>query len=421
MRQKIRLAPFVVCWLLAAQIGAARSEDWTGWRGPTRQGNSTEKGLPTRWGAKENVAWKTAIPGEGWSSSIVTGDRVFVTATTEDGASCHLICLDRKTGAIAWDKEVLRQKPDTKHERNSHATPTPVTDGERVYVVFSSGGIVAVSLEGEVLWKNQDNHFRGVHGCGASPILSDDLLIFPFDTTSDGPNKALGHTEPWERSFILALDKMTGKERWKASRGRSRVSHSSPQILKNDKRLVLVSAAGDVVQGHDLETGKRLWSASSKGEGVVPSAVTVGGLIFTGSGFGDSAICEVRPGAEGNAEVVWRVKKAVPMVSSFLYVNGYLFTVNENGIAQCLKADSGEVKWQERLGGSYYASPVYADGKIYFLSEQGETVVIAAEPRFKVTARNSLRETCRASLAVSNKHLFIRSEKHLYCIGRPAK
>jgi outer membrane protein assembly factor BamB len=398
----------------------AIADDWPGWRGPSRQGVSAETGLPLHWSATENVAWKTVLPGEGWSSPIVWGERVFVTTATDGGASCHVLAFDRASGRPLWDTEVFRQGRDAKNEKNSDATATPATDGRRVYAVFP-GGIAAVDLDGTVAWTNRDHPFHGVHGCGASPLLYQDMLIFPFGTTSPGPGHKVGHTVPWDESYILALDKTCGKERWRAGRGPSRVAHVTPQVITSYGGDQLISAAGDAVQGTDPLTGKLFWTLTYSGEGVVPSVVVGGGLVFVASGFGAPALHAVRPGGRDGspAAVVWEVRKAVPMVPSFVYLNDRLYAITEAGVAQCLDARTGRALWQERLPGSYFASPVAAEGRIYFLSESGESVVVEAADTFRTLARNPLAGPCRASVAVSDRHLFIRTKDHLVCIGPP--
>jgi len=434
LANKLPAALLIICLVLVCLLAGSHArtsgnslsnvEDWPGWRGPTRQGVSSETAIPTKWSETENVAWKTAIPGLGWSSPIVYGDGVFVTSATDGGASCRVIRVDRRTGKIKWDKEVFRQIPGNRQEHNSYATPTPVTDGRRVYAAFYDGGIAAVSFDGRIAWVNREHKYYSVHGSGASPILHDDLLIFPYDTTSDGEDKAVGHTKPWDQSFILALDKNTGKLRWKAKRGLSRVAHVTPQVMNVEGQPQLVSGAGDVVQAFDLKTGGLLWQARSVGEGVVPSVVIGDGMIFTASGFGDPAIRAVRPGGRGDVtqtNIAWEIKKAVPMVPSFVYVNGLLFTISEGGVAQCIKATTGETIWQQRIGGKHYASPIYADGKIYFLSEEGESTIIKAGPQFEIVASNRLNESCQASYAVSRGQLFIRTRENLYCIGAAAQ
>jgi outer membrane protein assembly factor BamB len=398
--------------------------NWPQFRGPTGQGTSTESALPAQWTRTENVAWTAEIPGEGWSSPIVWGDRVFVTAALDQGVSCHLICLDRRDGRVLWDKEVLRQ--DTagrKESRNTYATPTPATDGKRVYTVFFDGSFVAVDFEGREVWANREFKFYGQHGLGSSPILWEDLLIMARDGSSDGENKLLGWQQPWDKSHILALDKGTGQKRWQTGRGLSRISHSVPVIWREDGgRTWLLSAAGDVVQGFDPRTGERIWTSSTKGEGVVPSVAVGEGLVFSASGFaGPEGIRAFRIAGQGDlrtANQVWEQRKGMPHVPSLLYVKPHVYSVSDAGLAMCLKGGTGEIVWQQRLGGNFSASPVYGDGKVYFLSDTGETSVIEAGPEFKLLARNPLNEKCQASMAVSEGRLFIRSEKRLFCIGK---
>ncbi len=424
MRVINRTAALMLCWLTvfsAVGLQTSTAENWPGFRGPTRQGISNEKGLPTQWSESSNIVWKTPIPGDGWSSPIVFDDHVFVTTATEEGASYRLLCLDRKTGAILWDKEILRQKPGHKQGFNSYASSTPVTDGKNVYIVAFDGSIAAVSTEGDTVWMYRDFEYFSEHGLGVSPILYKDLLIVAFDPSSSGPDPKLGWQKPWDKAVILALDKNTGKVRWEGKRGMSRIAHVSPQILSYNRKDQLISSAGDAIQGFDLATGERIWTVSSPGEGVVPSVVVGEDLIFTASGFGASAIRVVRAGGKGDVtetHIAWESPDDVPKIPSMLYVKPYLYLVTEAGVAKCLKAATGEVIWRERLDGRYSASPVWADGKIYFLSEKGTTTVITDGAEFKVLAENELNETCKASPAISQGNIFIRSEKNIYCIGR---
>jgi outer membrane protein assembly factor BamB len=276
-------------------------------------------------------------------------------------------------------------------------------------------------MEGTIAWVNRDFEFYSEHGLAVSPILYGDLLIVAFDGSSSGPDEKLGWQKPWDQAVILALDKNTGKVRWKGRRGASRIAHVTPQILSENGRDQLISSAGDVVQGFDLKTGQRIWTVSTPGEGVVPSVVIGEGLIFSTSGFGEPTIRATRTGGKGDVtgtHIVWESADDVPKIPSMLYVRPFLFLVTESGVAKCLKAATGEVVWRERLGGRYSASPIWADGRIYFLSEKGRTTVIEAGPEFKVIAQNELGEKCCASPAVSQKHIFIRSEHNIYCIGR---
>ncbi len=396
------------------------AENWPCFRGPTRQGISNEKDVPLEWSQTSNILWKRPIPGQGWSSPIVFDDRVFVTTATDAGASFRLLCLDRLTGTVLWGKQVLRQKPGHKQNFNSYASCTPVTDGQRVYVLAFDGTLAAVSMEGSVIWSHREFEYYSEHGLGVSPILYRDLLIVPFDGSSSGPDRKLGWQKPWDQAVILALDKNTGEVRWRGRRGSSRIAHITPQVLSENGRDQLVSSAGDVVQGFDLKTGERIWTVSSPGEGVVPSVVIGDGLIFTTSGFGQSTIRAVRTSGKGDVtktHIAWESKDDVSKIPSMLYVRPFLFLITETGVAKCLRAATGEVLWRERLEGRYSASPVWAEGRLYFLSEKGKTTVIQAGGEFKVLAENELNEKCCASPAVSQKHIFIRSENNLYCIG----
>jgi outer membrane protein assembly factor BamB len=411
------LTPLLAALCLVPSVVLA--ENWPGFRGPSRQGISTERDLPLEWSATEHVAWKTPIPGAGWSSPIVWDDRVFVTTTTDEGAGCHVLCLDATTGRILWDKEVFRQIPSRKEGKNSYASSTPVTDGERVYAVFADGSLVALDFEGNVVWTNRDHTYYSKHGLGASPILYEDLLIMPFDGSSDGANLQIGWKIPWDRAFLLALDKHTGEVRWKGTRGKSRIAHVTPNVLEANGQTQIVSGAGDAIQGFDPETGERIWTVYSQGEGVTPSIVIGDGLIFTCSGFEKPTIRVVRPGGRGDVtetHIAWEQTESVPSLSSLLYVEPYVYSITDKGVATCYEAATGDVVWQGRIGGNHSASPVYADGKIYFLSEQGETTIIEAGPEFKIVARNNIGEKCQASIAVSQGRLFIRSDKNLYCI-----
>lgn len=402
-------------------FNSALAENWPCFRGPTRQGMSQEKNVPIEWSQTSNVVWKSPIPGEGWSSPIVFDDSVFVTAATDGGASFRLLCLDRLTGTVLWDKQVLRQKPGHKQKLNSYASSTPVTDGQNIYVLAFDGTLAAVSMQGRVIWSHREFEYYSEHGLAVSPILYRDLLIVPFDGSSSGPDRKLGWQKPWDQAVILALDKNTGKVQWRARRGFSRIAHITPQVLSENSYDQLVSSAGDVVQGFDLKTGERIWTVSSLGEGVVPSVVIGDGLIFTTSGFGESALRAIRTGGKGDVtgtHIAWESTEDVPKVPSMLYVEPFLFLVTESGVAKCLRAATGVVLWRQRLEGRYSASPIWADGRVYFLSEQGKTTVIQAGGEFKVLAENELEEKCGASPAVSQKHIFIRSENNLYCIGR---
>jgi outer membrane protein assembly factor BamB len=332
-----------------------------------------------------------------------------------------VISLDRRSGQVLWNRETFRQVPRHKQSRNTFATPTPATDGERVYACFGDGSFAALTFSGELVWTNRDYLFYGEHGLGTSPILHRGLLIMARDGSSEGEDKKLGWQKPWDESFVLALDTHTGKQRWKGRRGLSRISHGVPNIWEHDGKTEVVTEAGDVLQGFDFQTGERLWSSEVIGEGKVPSVVIGDGLAFTSGGWGGKeTIKAFRLGDRGDLKeknLVWEQKKDMPKVPSMLYVKPYLFVVTDGGAASCLKAETGEQLWRERVGSSFSASPVSANGRIYFLADNGETTVIEAGPEFKVLARNSLGERVQASMAISQGNFFIRTVTNLYCIG----
>ncbi len=241
-----------VFWALIAVCTALSpcfAENWPGFRGPTGQGISQEKNLPLTWNLHENLAWRTAIPGTGWSSPIVWEDRVFLTSTTSEGTSCHLLCLDAANGRIAWDKELFHQAQSRKLAENSHATPTPVTDGKLVYAAFNGGRLVAVDFQGHIAWQWRDEQFVSKHGLAASPILFRDKLIMPFDGNGPADINNIGYLSAWDGAFIVALDKRTGQEKWRAKRGLSRQAHVTPMVIEVNGRPQLISGMATWYRG----------------------------------------------------------------------------------------------------------------------------------------------------------------------------
>lgn len=415
MDSLVRLASLFICLLTACQF--AHAENWTRFRGPNGQGVSSETNLPVKWSAEDNIVWKTSIPGHGWSSPIVFDNWLFLTTSMDEGVSCRVICVNREDGKLVWNKEVHRQKTGPMRKQNSYATPTPVTDGKNVYAVFYDGTVVAVDFAGNIVWKNNEVDFFSLHGLGASPILVDDQLIMPFDGSSREESK-VGWKEPWENALVLALDTKDGSVKWKGLRGESRVGHVTPILVNNGSQVV--SAGGDRVQGFDAKSGERIWSIYSQGEGVTPSPVVGNGMIYTSSGFEAPTLRAIKLGGEGDVtetHIAWEQKRGVAALPSLLYVEPHLYSITRDDILHCLDANTGEIVWRERLEGKHWASPVYADGRIYILSEEGVTLVLEPGAEYSEITRNELGETCYASMAVSDGRFYIRSDKHLYCIG----
>ena len=415
------------CVFTYMTVSAQDQENWARFRGPGGQGISMATGLPERWNAGENIAWKTFIPGEGWSSPVVWNDHVFITAATDDGQSCHVTAIDRNTGKILWDKIVFTQKPQQLgHPMNSHATSTPVTDGKTVFAVFRSGSIVALDFDGNILWINSELEFYSQHGMGTSPVLYGDLLLLAVDQSNREEPKGLGWQQAWDKGYLLALDKNTGKERWRGMRGMSRLAHATPVIMQVNGKDQIISPAGDVIQGFDPSDGQLIWTVISKGEPCVPSPAFGDGLIYSTPSATDP-ILAVRPDGQGDCtatHIVWEQKRNSPMISSFLYVRPCLYTCSDGGNFSCFNAATGELFWQLRLrSGALNPSPVYADGKIYVLSEQGTTIVLkpSDDPQktAEIIATNELDgEITRASMAVAGKQLIIRTANQVWCIGK---
>lgn len=422
----IRPVLFAILFTVAAS--SVRAEDWPGFRGPTGQGISSEKNLPVSWDAKKNIAWRTEVAGEGWSSPIVSGGRVFLTATRDGGASCRVISINAEDGKLLWDVEVFIQSPGRKEKRNSHSTPTPVTDGKAVYAFFSAGGAVALDFDGKVLWKNTDLQFYSRHGLGSSPILHKDLLIMPWDhSTLDMSQERLGWQIPWDKSYVLALDKNTGKERYKAQRGQSRIAHMTPRIVEVDGKPQLVSAAGDFIQAFDPDTGVKIWEVESNGEGTTPSPVFGNGVVYASSGFPTpignrtfrTTIRAFKLGGSGNMtqqNLLWEQKTVVTTIPSLLLADNFLYCLSENGAMTAMNLADGQILWKDQFKGKYGASPVYADGKIYITNDEGNTTVLSAGREPKEIAFNELNEKTQASLAIANGRIFIRTDKAVWCI-----
>jgi len=399
---------------------AQEPEQWSMHRGPNGQGISTAAGLPTQWSDTENIAWKTPIPGEGWSSPVIWNDHIFLTSATDGGRECRVIAVDRKTGTILWNKIVFTQELKQRHDRNSRATPTPVTDGQRVYAVFASGHFAALDFEGNIVWTNTELNFSSQHGFGASPMIYGDLLITAVNPSSGNA----GFQALWDQSFLWALDTSTGKERWRGTRTMSKIAHSTPVVIQVDEKDQILSMAGGVIQGFEPATGELIWTVRHHGEPAVPIPAIGEGMIFTSTRYTEP-ILGIKTDGKGDVtdtHVVWQQRRNSPMVASFLYVHSVLYAAPESGTFTALDPANGNILWERRLrGGRPDSSPIFADGKIYITTHEGVTTVLRpnANPRTpaEVVAVNDIGETVQATLAISGKQLFLRTDKELWCIG----
>jgi outer membrane protein assembly factor BamB len=395
------------------------ASDWPQFRGPDGQGHSTSQNVPLTWSESENIAWKVPVAGSGWSSPSIAAEQIWLTTAVDEGHSLRAIALDRKTGRTLHDVEVFHvDNPGGIHANNSHASPTPVIDGDRVYVHFGAHGTACLSTSGKVVWKTQELKYNHQHGPGGSPVVWEDLLI----VSCDGGDV----------QYVAALDTATGAIRWKRARahisqerrtGKLEVpmAYCTPLVLEIDGQPQLVSLGSDAVVAHDPRTGDEIWWFTFSGYSNVSKPVYDRGMLYFASGFGKPVFYCIRAGGRGDltaTATVWSATKsaAIPLDVSPLVVDGELLTITDSGIGVCYNAASGKVHWQERLSSKFWASPVSAGGRIYCLDEGGTTTVLAAGPTFQVLATNKLDGPAQASPAIVDGAIFLRTATHLYRI-----
>jgi len=394
----------IVSFFLSIQ---ALAEDWPEFRGPTGQGISDERGLPLTWSESKNVKWKTAIPGKGWSSPAILGDRIWLTTATDDGKSLRAICVDRNSGAITQNIEVFRIKNlGPMSPKNSLASPTPVLDGDRVYLHFGAHGTACLTQTGEIVWKTRLEYDNGQHGPGGSPVLYENLLIVSCDGL--------------DIQYVVALDKLTGKTKWKKMR-QGYQAYTTPLVVRTPAGDQVISPGALRAIAYEPRTGKEIWNVRyGDGFSNVPRPVYGNGLVYICTGFQEPSMLAVRIDGRGDvtkSHVAWTLKRGVPLTPSPLLLGDELYMMNDGGIASCVDAKTGTELWRARINGNFSASPIYADGRIYFLSEEGLTVVIAPGRKFQALATNQLDGETLASMAVSGGSIFIRSRTHLYRLG----
>jgi outer membrane protein assembly factor BamB len=431
----------------APEAEASGSANWAQWRGPDSQGVSTERNLPTEWSETKNVLWKTALPGRGFSQPIIREKKVFLTTAIEGGPAPethkppkHMIgdkefthpdwtgvnllhtfkvlCLDRDTGKILWEKTAYEGAVyDYRHRRGNYAAPTPVTDGQYVYAYFGSEGFYCYDADGRLIWKKHLGKIGTMGmGVGTSPVLYENLLILVCDQEFDAKD-----------SFMTALDKKTGREVWRIARP-VQASWATPVIVKTAERAELVTSGNEFLISYDPATGKELWRATGLKSHAIATPVVGHGLVILSSGYPSKVITAIRLGGSGNLDgtdkIAWRYNKGTSYVPSPILYGDYLYLMSDAGILTCLNARTGEIVYE---GGRvpvatkfYGASPVAFDGKLLLTSDDGETFVIKAGPKHKVLGTNSIGEPCRTSMAIADGKLFIRGEKHLFCISNKA-
>jgi outer membrane protein assembly factor BamB len=390
------------------------AEEWPGWRGPRGDGTSLETGIPLHWSRTDNIFWKGPVPGTGHSSPVIWADRIFITTCIEERQERWLLCLRRTDGKLLWQQEVLQAPLESKHNLNSFASATPVTDGHFVWVSFLQTPrmeVVCYDLDGKEVWRKSPGEFHSIHGFCSSPVLYNDLLILNGDQDAE--------------AWLVALDKNTGAERWRTDRPNRTRSYCVPLIVEAGGKKQLVLTGSKCVASYDPDTGKPIWILDGPTEQFVSSMVYADDTFLLTAGFPTYHLMGIRPDGKGNithTHVRWHVERdrqARDYVPSPIVDGEYFFYVGDEGMAGCHRARTGERLWTHRLGAHHSASPVSAGGYLYFLDDDGSTYVLKAGPKFELVSRNDLGEECRASPAIAHGEIFIRALHHLYCILQP--
>lgn len=414
--------------LLFSSLFFAADDVWPQFRGPEGNGHALARDLPLTWSEKQNVVWKTPIHDRGWSSPIIYGNQIWLTTATNDGRALYVLCVERNTGRILLDKKLFDvATPQYAHPFNSYASPTPVIEAGRVYVTFGSPGTACLDTRTfKVLWERRDfecNHFRGA---GSSPVLFRDLLLLHFDGS--------------DHQFVAALDKHTGKTVWQTKRsidfqdldpqgkpaadGDYRKAFATPHVAQLNGRWEMISLGSKAAYSYDPFTGRELWRVEERAQHSASTRPVIGhGMIFYPTGFATGQLFAVRIGGSGlltDTHVAWKLRRGVSNKPSLLLVNDLIYIINDVGIASCVEARTGNPVWQKRIGGEFSASPVYADGKIWFFSEDGKTTVISVGRNFELLAENQLDDGFMASPAIVGQAFYLRTRTHLYRIEKKA-
>ncbi len=426
---------FIVCCAAALLTSAASAQEWTRFRGPNGSGESEASTIPAKW-SEADFNWKVELPGRGHSSPVLWGDKIFLTTADANSGDWYLLCLSASDGHTLW-KRAFPWSNYHIHDQNSFATSTPAVDGQRVYVASATPEqymLRAVTLEGKDAWQAEFGSFASQHGFASSPIVYDDLVIIGDEQDGphpDRPSPRRGSGAPAAandpafdgKSFLVALDRATGKERWRRPRISTVVTYATPCVYQAEGHApeLIFDSQSHGISGIDPATGRVNWELPLFDRRAVGSPIVVGDLVLgaCGVGSGNNTLFAVHPGdSEHKAEVAYKVDKAsAAYVPTPVAKGNLVFICNDKGIFTCLDGSSGKVKWRERVGGNFSSSPVRAGDRIYSVSADGEVIVLAASDKYELLARNPLNETCRSTPAIAGGRMYVRTESHLYSIG----
>jgi outer membrane protein assembly factor BamB len=386
-------------------VGAERQ--WPRLRGPDGQGTTFDTKLPLHWGPSENIVWKADITGRGNSSPVIWDDRILITTAAADGRERKIVCYSRNDGRLLWQYAAPNATAkESLYTKNTFASSTAVTDGQRVIAFFGNGGLVCVDLEGRPQWHADLGLFPTMHGPGTSPVLyNDEVICIQYQSRG--------------KSLFAAFDKRTGAKLWQHD-CENAMCWSTPVVLRVGDHDQLVYNGSNYIAGYEPETGKELWRVAGTSHEAIPTVVVGGGLLFSASGRNGPTM-GIRPGGQGDVtgtHVVWRNLRGGPHVPSPLYHDGRVYIVNDTGIATCLDASDGRTIWQHRLRGRFSMSPIEAEGRILVTTEEGHSTIFKAGDTFQVIAENDLGEPTLATPALLGGRLYFRSAAHLWCVGR---
>jgi outer membrane protein assembly factor BamB len=403
-------APRQEAGVLMIPVEGEGARYWTRWRGPSGQGVVTGSGYPDTWSSTQNVLWKKPVPGLGNSSPIVWGDKIFVTTAHDNGRRLSLLAYKRSDGSLLWETFAPQGRTNSTHDKNGHASATPVTDGERVYVSFGVRGLMAFDLTGKVVWQQELGSMDAYHGTAGSPLLYKDRIILYQDQYSD--------------SFVAAFDARTGKQVWRTRRD-ANVGWGTPIAIRAGNRDEIIVHSQQRVTAYDPTAGRELWRCNGNLYEVIPTPVVGHGMLFCSSGRAGPTLA-IRPGGQGDvtrSHLVWSSPRGSPFVPSPILYGDYLYMVNDMAaVVTSFEAMTGRTMWQGRLGTArregFSASPVALDGKLFFTNDDGETFVLRAGPKFELLHVNNIGEGTLASPALVDGRWYIRTERHLVAIGK---
>ena len=404
-RRMFRFLPLVVFpFLLAA--------DWPGWRGPNGNGVAPEKNIPEKWSAADSIRWKAPLLGVGVGTPVVIGDRVFVTAS--DGRQndrLHVLCFNADTGKQLWHTKFFGSAiPESEYGSGGMAAPSPTSDGKHLFALFGTADLVCLDFDGKPIWIRSlgDEHgaFRNRWGMSSSPLIVGDTVVVQVDH--------------WGQSYLLAVETKTGKTRWKTNRD-ANVNWTSPVLANVKGKQQIIASGTHLVKGYDAADGKELWTVKGLQQQCIPTPIVADGFVYAVSGRKGNSLKIRLDGATGdltNSHVVWRKPRGSPFTPSGVVYDGRYYLIDDDGLGTCLDAKTGSDLWQERMGGRYRASLTAGDGKIFFTSMEGIVTVVKASEEFEVLSKNKLDEGIQASPAFAKGRIYLRGEKHLWCVGK---